>query len=721
MAIAYFAPQLAPSLLSALGTSTATALATTIATTVIGAALSIAASLALGAIAGGGSKPATQSGPTASPGIFRQSISSSFIIYGKRRVGGLLTFFHPVGSEFRYFVIACAGHRCKGVTRWFLGDDVVTVDGSGMVTSGTYAGNAWLWFARGTDDQAANATFVAETQGKWTTNHRGRGTAMIYAKFRMVDAVVQAGMPNITAEVEGKDDILDPRTGTRGYTRNAALVFYDFMAMPREEGGFGCYDDEIDWDWVSAQANVCDEDIPLAAGGTEKRYEFDSYIQTGSAPSEVRDTFITCCAGMFTYSDGKMLMRPGYYVPPSVTLHERDLAGAISVPAMLASDQVSNEVTGTYIDPTSLYQAKDAPSRSIAGDDVRQLPVDMPHITSVTRAQRIMEYYLRKANAERRVTWPMNIMGIGVATLDTVQIATARYGLSNYSFQVTGWSLSQDFSVNLVLEEHSPELFEWTPAMETTVTAGGFLVQAQPIKDAVRPDIASSFPIGLSIMANADGSVTINDHTRRYTDGHADVLVKGSTITTGLAAGDFRAIYYDDPNRNGGVVTYGLDADDINARVSPANPGRHYVGYFIIPTAGSPPASGGGANPPGGYCVTVDTEILMDGGATKMAGDVAVGDKLWTRHEASLAWGTYPVEAIQIVDSDDVWEATIGGKLLRATGDHLVYTGEWVPMREIGIQTDPARVVKMTVTSAHTYVSNGILSHNIKADRVNNE
>jgi len=473
-AISYFAPILAPQLLSAIGTTTATALATAAATAVVATGLSVAASIGFALLAG---KPST----SATPSISRQSIANSWIIYGKRRVGGLLIFFHPVGKSYRYFVIAAAGHRCKGAIRWFLGDEEVTVNSAGLVTSGKYAGNAWLWFYRGTEDQIANPVFVAETGGKWTVNHRGREVALIYAKFRMSKDVVSAGMPNITVEVEGKDDIADPRTDETGYTRNAALVFYDWMAMAREVGGFGCYEDEIDGDWVAAQANVCDEELVTPAG-TEKRYEFDSYIQTGAAPSEVRDTFVTCCAGTFTYSGGKMLMRPGYYVPPSNTLLEADLSGAFTVPAMLSADEVATEVTGTYIEP-DMYQATDVPTRAIVSADVTQSSYDLPHITSHYRGQRILEYYLRKAQAERRVTWPMNIMGLAISTLDTVQIATMKYGLSNYAFQVTSWGLNQDFSVNLQLEEHGSELFEFDPESYLEPDDVGVLDTADPIDD----------------------------------------------------------------------------------------------------------------------------------------------------------------------------------------------------------------------------------------------
>lgn len=470
-AVVYFAPQISAALLSAgLAATTASAVTSALVATAISAGLTAGLSLLA-------PKPSTSN----TPSMFRQAISNSFIVYGKRRVGGLLIFFHPRGKRYRYFVIAVAGHQCKGVTRWWLGDEVVTVNSAGMVTSGKYANNAWLWFYRGTEDQVANPTFVAETEGKWTTAHRGRGTALIYAKFYLTNDIVQAGMPNITAEVEGKDDILDPRTAERGYTRNAAQIFYDWMSIPREEGGFGCYDDEIDWDWVAAQANVCDELVPTPAG-PEKRYEFDSYIQTGAAPSEVRDTFVTCCAGKFTYSGGKMLLRPGYYVPVSATLQERDLAGAITVPALLEGDQIGNQVTGTYVEPAQ-YQPADVPTREIQATDIRQLTYDLPHITSHYRGQRILEYYLRKAQAERRVNWPMNIMGIAVSTLDTVQLATSRYGLSNYAFQVTSWGLNQDFSVGLQLEEHGPEMFDFDPDSYHEPGELGELTPAEPIDD----------------------------------------------------------------------------------------------------------------------------------------------------------------------------------------------------------------------------------------------
>ncbi|MDX5984702.1 hypothetical protein [Sphingomonas echinoides] len=121
--------------------------------------------------------------------------------------------------------------------------------------------------------------------------------------------------------------------------------------------------------------------------------------------------------------------------------------------------------------------------------------------------------------------------------------------------------------------------------------------------------IANSFFIGLSPSAAADGTVTIHAGLRRYADGHADVAVNGATIASGLAAGSVTSIAYDDFGRAGGAVTYALYADDIDAHTGPAHPGRHYVGYVIIPAAGSPPASGGGTTPPGGGYRQISPEL----------------------------------------------------------------------------------------------------------------
>jgi hypothetical protein len=479
VAVAAFAPQLGAAFLTAIGTTSATALATAAATGLVAAVMSLAGGLLIQQLA---PNPSAK----AQPINFRNANANSTILIGTRRQGGPMVFFHPkkVGSDtFRYFVFACAGHRCAGVVRWYLGDEVVTVDGSGMVTSGPYAGAAWLWFARGTADQAANSTFVAECEGKWTSDHRGRGVAAIYAKFKLTKAVIEAGMPTISAEIEGADEIRDPRDDSVGWTDLAVPAAYWWLQLPREEGGFGAAGDEIPDDTLlSAWTNICDEDVELDAGGTEKRYTLNALIETGGQPSAIRDSMVACMAGQHACIGGVFWMRPGYWVPPTATLSERDLTGGFTTPLLLEAEQFATEVSGTFIDPDNLYQPQPVPTRSIASVDVVQADYELPHITSHTRGQRVLEIMLRRGQCEKRVSWPMNFAGLAHQAMQTVQIDTARRGLGNYSWVIDDWQMEQSFDVGLFLREENPEIYEWSTEMELPKSGTATVATPEPVE-----------------------------------------------------------------------------------------------------------------------------------------------------------------------------------------------------------------------------------------------
>ncbi|HEY4546095.1 MAG TPA: phage tail protein [Pedomonas sp.] len=404
-----------------------------------------------------------------SPQSYRQAVGQASIIYGRARVGGLISFYHAVqgAEDYRYFVIAIAGHPIRAVTKVYLNDEQVTLDASGKVISGRYANAAWIWPELGGENAVASAIFVSECGGRWTSAHRGQGIAKLYCKFHLTEDVVAEGFPNITVEVEGKADVYDPRTGMRGYTNNAILCIYDWLRLPRADGGFGIDDDEVDWDFVASQANICDEPVPLRSGGLERRYTLDGVITTGAAPDEIRDSLLTSCAGEFTDSGGVFKVHAGAYREASARLEEGDLAASIRVAPLSPGDQIANEVRGTFNDPAQKYQPTEYPSRAlVTTDDQRTLDLDLPFTKSHTMAQRIAKIMLMRASAERTVTWPMNLKGLAVEALDTVTLATHRYGLANYAWKVESWNLSEDFSVVLQLREESPDFYEWDPIVD---------------------------------------------------------------------------------------------------------------------------------------------------------------------------------------------------------------------------------------------------------------
>lgn len=533
---AFAAPYLGPIIGKLLGGG---ALAMKVGTAIASVAVALVAGMAMKMLAG---MPSSR----AQPINFRQAIGNSWIIIGKRRAGGQMVFVHgrkDGKKHYRYFIFASAGHRCSGVTRWWLNDEVVTVDGAGKVTSGAYANAAWLWFGRGQYDvDETPSGWRAETGGKWTDNHVGYGVGKIYAKFELTDKVIETGMPTVSAEIEGSDEIVDPRTGVAGHTDLAIPAFYWWMRLPREEGGFGADADEIPDDTLlSAWTNICDEDVPLAGGGTEKRYTFDSLIETGSEPSKVRQTFEICCAGTFCQSEGQFMLRPGYWVPATTQLLERDLAAPFSVPLLTPSEEYATEVNGTFVDPGMNYQPQPIPTRRVTADNVRQLDFDLAHVTSHTRGQRILEIMLRRAQCEKRVNWTMNIAGLAIVPMQTVTLSTTRYGLSNYAWVVDSWGLQQDFSVPLQLREENSDIYAWTTAMEIARATTGTLAPIEPV-EAERGAFQLLIPPDPSPLSSDDDSIAIAAFTAVIDDGTAVEFPVGSV--TGLTAETTYGVFF---------------------------------------------------------------------------------------------------------------------------------------------------------------------------------
>ena len=131
-------------------------------------------------------------------------------------------------------------------------------------------------------------------------------------------------------------------------------------------------------------------------------------------------------------------------------------------------------------------------------------------------------------------------------------------------------------------------------------------------------------------------------------------------------------------------------------------------------TSGVSIGIGGGSNT--GACVADDTPVLLADGSVKPAGELRIGDMLRTRHEHTLAWGEFPVVAFR-TELRPVFRAVIDGRELRATADHPVWIDDgWRLMENVGVADGRAIIVKLTVEEAHTFVSNGILSHNKRAD-----
>jgi hypothetical protein len=101
------------------------------------------------------------------------------------------------------------------------------------------------------------------------------------------------------------------------------------------------------------------------------------------------------------------------------------------------------------------------------------------------------------------------------------------------------------------------------------------------------------------ISASSTGTITIQTHTRVYGDPtlNPNVSVTGQIgMSTGAASGDTVRVFYNDPTRAGGAVTYQFTIDPAAPPVQTGD--THSVGSVIIPSTGT---SGGKYVKPPGY------------------------------------------------------------------------------------------------------------------------
>lgn len=230
----------------------------------------------------------------------------------------------------------------------------------------------------------------------------------------------------------------DPTTWA--WTQNLALIVLDYfwhqdgMRLPRS-----LIENALD-DW-SDQADICDEDVALKSGGTEKRYRLSGMYSFDEAPKAIlRRMLDPGDARLKMRADGQAVIRVGRPVEPTVWLD--DSKGHIlsyqSLRRGAPRGQLKNEIRAQFLDVENGYQEGEAePWRneaSINTDGLQSAGLDLTWAPS-HRQSRVRQ----KVEAFRRnPEW-------------SGELLCNAYGLNCIGEEVIGLRLS-DFGIEIVVE-----------------------------------------------------------------------------------------------------------------------------------------------------------------------------------------------------------------------------------------------------------------------------
>lgn len=404
---------------------------------------------------------------------FRQPITAHRMILGRARVSGPIVFLHTnaaarssysslvnggVSADYTaesllYLCHVIAGHEISIV-------EAILIDDTSLRDE-KYRGSVYVEAGAGSTTQAASPLLLAETDGKWTSAHRLRGRAYLASVLKYDPAVFPSGIPNISAIVRGAL-VYDPRTNATGWSNNAAILVAHYITHPN---GMRASWDEIDTPTLIAAANICDERVALAGGGDEARYTINGSFDLDESPGSILERLVAAMAGAAVFVGGKWYIHAGAWVTPVIRINADMLRGDVTVRANRPARDLFNGVRSVYVRPAAGWQPTDAPpiidATALAADNgvERYADLALNFTASGYRAQRIQQIVLRRNRKQRQLLLPLNMSGLQIRVMDTVEVELPRLPLDTY--RVVSWRLSAEGGVDVVLEQDDASVYEW--------------------------------------------------------------------------------------------------------------------------------------------------------------------------------------------------------------------------------------------------------------------
>jgi hypothetical protein len=421
----------------------------------------------------------------------RQPTAPWRVVYGRARVGGTYAFVASStdsggrANGYLHLVIALAGHEIEEIESIAFDDYTISLEASGngfIVTSSDrfYSANGstvYLEKYLGTTTQTASS-YLASLGIGWTDNHRLRGRAYLYVRLLWDPDKYPNGIPNISAVIKGRK-VYDPRTGLTEYSTNPVLCVADYIT--NTDFGLGAdFNTEIDSDTVIAEANLCEESVSLADGGTEDRYTCNGSFTTDKTPKVIIEELLTSMAGKVVYVGGKWRIYAGTFRTPTVTLDESHLRSNLRVRSRVSRRENFNAIKGLYVSEANFWQPSDFPpliSDTYAAEDNDERvfkDINLPYTISSATAQRLAKIELLKARQQITVTMPCTLAAYQLQVPEVVSVNNTRMGWSEKAFEVVSSSLvlerdDQDvpyLACDLVLRETDGSVYSWLTSEE---------------------------------------------------------------------------------------------------------------------------------------------------------------------------------------------------------------------------------------------------------------
>ena len=406
-------------------------------------------------------------------------------------------------QEYIDYIIAVASHKVASIDEiWFEEKQAWTAD-SGV--NATYSG--YLTVTAREEGTAANAIII-NGGSKWGSNTRLTGCAYVHLRIKRSGANSQTesplvnGLPSRVTIIGDGALLYDPRKdstvpgGSGAHRANDQTTWGTYTDADDTDNpalqllwwllgwkindklsvGCGVPPERIDLESFITAANICDETVILATGGTQKRYRTSGTASDSDDRMSIINSFLTCMNGTLRDSNGKLALDVvkndlADYV---LDFDEDDVLGEFEWNQTRGLTDSHNKTRGRYVDPSvnSLYQLVDYPEVGFDSPDgiERVMTLDLGYVEDGRRAQRIAKQVLQRNQYRGMFSATFTAKAQGCSVGDVVRVSFNSLGWQFKLFRVVSQEIRFDGQVPMALIEENAAIYAWDAEDSAPVT-----------------------------------------------------------------------------------------------------------------------------------------------------------------------------------------------------------------------------------------------------------
>ena len=440
-------------------------------------------------------------------------------------------------QEYVDYIIAVAAHKVASITEiWFEEKQAWTL--AGGVTA-TYSG--YLTITVRTEGTSGNYISI-NGGGKWGSSRRLTGCAYVHLRIKRTgndkkaESPLANGLPSRVTIIGDGALLYDPRkdstvpggSGSHRATDQSTWGAYtnaddtDNPALQllwwllgweinnKLSIGCGVPYTRIDMQSFITAANICDENVTLAIGGTQKRYRASGTASDADDRLEIINNLLGSMNGTIRDNSGKLMLTvlKNDLADYALILNEGDMISGFEWQQTGGLTENNNVARGRYVDPSqnSLYQLVDYPEVGFASPDGidRVMSLDLFYVEDGRRAQRIAKQALQRNQYRGMFSATFNTKALGCQVGDIVWMNLTALGWVNKPFRVVSQEIGFNGQVPLTLLEENAAIYAWDADDLAPVT---------PTAPTIYDPLKNPFVLGIDDAGKtADWSGIIDDN-----------------------------------------------------------------------------------------------------------------------------------------------------------------------------------------------------------------